>query len=173
LRVVYSALFCISAVAQKQEQEHAHRAGWVLNFDGIGAVKVGMTLRQVNAVLGEHFSTPTGEDEKTCFYVQPKQHPDTGIMVLDGRVARVDVFAPDHASPSTGTAAGIHIGDSESRVASVYGDKVQVSPHHYTDGHYLTVESGKYGLRFETDEGKVTGFYAGNLRAIALVEGCS
>jgi len=73
------------------------------------------------------------------------------------------------------TAAGIRIGDSEARVKSVYGQKVIVSPHFYTEGHYLTIQSGKYGLRFETDESderKVTSYYAGTFRAIEFVEGC-
>jgi hypothetical protein len=61
---------------------------------------------------GEFFSVPNGEEEQTCFYVEPKQHPDTGIMMLEGRVARVDVFAPENDSTTTATSAGIRIGDS-------------------------------------------------------------
>lgn len=130
-----------------------------------------MTLSEVNASLAESFSTPTGEDAQTCFYVEPKQHPDTGIMMLNGRVARVDVFAPGTVVPSTVTAEGIHIGDSESRVFERYGI-VTVFPHHYTDGKYLTIRSGEFGLRFETENKKVTSFYAGTQEAIELVEGC-
>ena len=144
----------------------------MLRFDGVGPVKVGMTISQVNSALGSNFSTPTVEDERECFYVEPKGHPDTGIMMLNGRVARVDVFAPQGAAPTTATAAGARIGDSEKRIKRLYGTKVSVSQHHYTDGHYLTIESGKYGLRFETDNNRVTMFYAGTLAAIALVEGC-
>jgi hypothetical protein len=131
-----------------------------------------MTVSQVSAALGQKFSTPTDKDEQTCFYLEPRQHPDTAIMMLNGSVARVDVFAPDTTAPMTATEKGIRIGDSEARVKQVYGQAVVVSPHHYTDGHYLTVRAGKYGLRFETDENKVSSFYAGTLAAIALVEGC-
>ena len=53
---------------------------------------------------------------------------------------------------------------------------LKVEPHNYTapEGHYLTVlaSNGRYGIRFETDEGKIVKFYAGQLQAIALVEGC-
>ncbi len=163
---------CTSTAAQNTRS--ARTSDWVLRFDGIGAVKIGMTLRHVNAALGEKFSTPKGTDEQKCFYVEPTKHPDTGIMMLDGRVARVDVYLPaNEAQPRTATVKGVSIGDSESMVQKLYGTAVAVSPHHYTDGHYLTIESGEYGLRFETDEDKVTSFYAGTLMAIAFVEGCS
>jgi len=148
-RCLLFVVLCTSAVAERPRQSDARLAGWVLRFDGIGAVRVGMTLGQVNAALGEKFSVPTEEDEKTCFYVEPQRHPDTGIMMLEGRVARVEVFAPEEGLHGTMTAAGIRIGDSEARV--------------------------KYGLRFETDESderKVTSYYAGTFRAIEFVEGC-
>jgi hypothetical protein len=74
------------------------------------------------------------------------------------------------------TAGGIKIGDSESHAKQVYGNMLKVEPHNYTapEGHYLTVlaSNGRYGIRFETDEGKIVKFYAGQLQAIALVEGC-
>ncbi len=165
-------LLFVSAAAQKPQTPNTGPTGWVLRFDGIDAVRVGMTINQVNAALGENFSTPTDKDEQACFYVEPKGHPDTSIMMLKGRVARVDVFAPKAGAPTTVTVVGIHIGDSEARVKKLYGPKVTVAPHHYTDGHYLTIRSGKYGLRFETDENKVTSFYAGTLAAIEFVEGC-
>ena len=53
-----------------------------------------MTVNQVNAALGENFSTPKDKDEQTCFYVEPRQRRDTGIMILNHRVARLDVFTP-------------------------------------------------------------------------------
>ncbi len=171
--VLLLIVFSISAFPQKPLQGNGTRSDWVLRFDGIGAVKIGMTVGQLNAALGETFSTPKAQDEQTCFYVEPKQHPDTTIMILEGRVARVDIIAPNTAPSSTATAEGIRIGDSEARVKKVYGRVVAVSPHQYTpDGHYLTIKSGKYGLRFETEQNKVTSFYAGTLDAIAFVEGC-
>jgi len=52
---------------------------------------------------------------------------------------------------------------------------MKVTPHQYLDtGHYLTVRSAhsRYGVRFETDKGKITEFYAGTYEAIQYVEGC-
>jgi hypothetical protein len=74
------------------------------------------------------------------------------------------------------TADGIQVGDSEARAMKVYGPKLRVSRHAYTgpEGHYLTLRSadGRYGIRFETDHGKITMFYAGRYDAIQYIEGC-
>jgi len=90
-------------------------------------------------------------------------------MILEGRLARIDV-----ETASVSTAASIKIGDSEAQALRVYGSKMKVEPHKYTEGHYLTVRSstGTYGIRFETDAGKITTFYAGSYEAIQYVEGC-
>ena len=52
---------------------------------------------------------------------------------------------------------------------------MKVTAHTYVDdGHYLTVRSsdGHYGVRFETEKGKIIGYYAGTYEAIQYVEGC-
>jgi hypothetical protein len=91
-------------------------------------------------------------------------------MIIDGHVARVDVGAA-----GLKTSTGIQVGDSEARVRQVYGRRMKVTSHQYIDtGHYLTVRSadGKYGVRFETDKGRIIEFYAGTYEAIQYVEGC-
>lgn len=130
-----------------------------------------MSLDQLNMALSGSFSVPEEEEEKDCFYAVPSQHPGIAFMVQNGRVTRADVTKRDIP-----TASGIRVGDSETRVKKVYGARVKVEPHAYTgpEGHYLTAYSpdGRYGLRFETDGQKVTGFYAGEPHAIAYIEGC-
>jgi hypothetical protein len=140
---------------------------WVLRFDGVGPVKIGMSLSQLNAVL-QRKSEP--DDEGGCFYVESSKHPHLKFMIIEGRLARIDVEEPGAA-----TSTGMQVGDSDSRVKQVYGARVKVTPHQYIDsGHYLTVRSsdGHYGVRFETDQGKITSFYAGRYEAIQYVEGC-
>jgi hypothetical protein len=91
-------------------------------------------------------------------------------MIIDGRFSRIDV---DGAGIST--SPGIQVGDSDSRVKQVCGSRVKITAHQYIDsGHYLTIRSsdGKYGIRFETDQGKIVTFYAGTYQAIQYVEGC-
>jgi hypothetical protein len=144
---------------------------WVVRFDGAGPVKIGMSLSELNAALHESFSMPADKEEQACFYVEHAKYPGVAFMIQEGHVTRVDV-----ERPGISTANGIKIGDSESRAMQIYGDRLKVEPHHYTapEGHYLTVLSsnGRYGIRFETDKGKIVRFYSGQRQAIAYIEGC-
>ena len=56
------------------------------------------------------------------------------VMVEQGKVARVEVV-----EGSVQTATGARIRDTEERIKRLYPNQVTVSPHKYTDGHYLTV----------------------------------
>ena len=145
---------------------------WVVRPDGVGPVKIGMTLSQLNGALRARFSTPKDKEDQGCFYVNPKSHAQLAFMIEDGRLVRIDVD-----KPGISTAQGIHVGDTEASVKRVYGASVKVEPSQYSGeegGRYLTVISanGRYGTRFETEKGKVTTFYAGTLTAIQYVEGC-
>ncbi len=143
--------------------------GWVIRENGVGRIKIGMTLAQLSAALHQELAADE-RDDKGCFYITPRGHNNVSFMIIDGNVVRVEVGAPGVA-----TSTGIQVGDSEERVGKVYGTRVKVTDHQYVDtGHYLTVRSadGRYGVRFETDKGKITMFYAGNYDAIQYVEGC-
>jgi hypothetical protein len=143
---------------------------WIVREDGVGLVKVGMTLTDLNKVLGEKHSMPKNKEDQGCFYVRSVEHPHVAFMIEDGRLVRVDVDGP-----GIPTAEGIQIGDSEEHARQVYGGRARVEAHHYIPGgHYLTVRSkdGRYGIRFETEKGKIQRFYAGRFAAVQYVEGC-
>jgi hypothetical protein len=145
------------------------RDGWVVREDGMGPVKIGMTLAQLRAALHQKLGKEESVDED-CFYVPAPGSKDVSFMIIDHSVVRIDVRAPGIM-----TSTGIQLGDSEARARQVYGDRMKVTAHTYNDnGHYLTVLSvdGHYGIRFETDNGKIGMFYAGKYDAIQYVEGC-
>ncbi len=142
----------------------------MIRQDGVGPVTIGMTLPQLNAVLHETFSMPRNKDDQGCFYVKPTRHAHIAFMIEDAHLSRVDVDGP-----GISTAEGIQVGDSEERARRVYGARMKVEPHKYIeDGHYLTVRStdGRYGIRFETEKGKIQMFYAGRFESVQYVEGC-
>jgi hypothetical protein len=142
---------------------------WIIRYEGAGPVKIGMTLAQLSATLHEKLSEQESGSED-CFYVTAPGHDHIGFMIVKGRLVRIDVTAPGIA-----TASGFQVGDSEARALKIYGLRMKVTPHQYVDtGHYLTIRStdGHYGIRFETDQGKITGYYAGTYEAIQYVEGC-
>ncbi|MGA2235151.1 MAG: hypothetical protein ABSG23_06730 [Terriglobales bacterium] len=141
--------------------------GWIVRQDGIGPVKIGMSLSQLNAALHEKFATPENREDQGCFYVTATKHPQVSFMIENRRLVRLDVDKSGVA-----TTEGVQVGDSEERVKQVYGPRLKVEPHHYTDGHYLTLRNGDYGIRFETDQGKVSTFYAGTFETIQYIEGC-
>ena len=142
---------------------------WVVRDDGVGPVKIGMTLAQLSAVLHEKLSEQESDND-SCYYVTASKHDHIAFMIIDGRVERIDVDAPGIA-----TSTGVQVGNSELSVRKIYGTGVKVTKHAYVDtGHYLTVRSadGRHGVRFEIDNGKVTMFYVGKFDAIQYIEGC-
>lgn len=140
---------------------------WVIRQDGVGPVKIGMSLPQLNTALRERFAMPENKEDQGCFYVTATKHPQVSFMIENRRLVRIDV-------DKTGvpTTEGVQVGDSEEHVKQVYGSRLKVEPQHYTDAHYLTLRNGDHGIRFETDEGKISTFYAGTFEAIQYVEGC-
>lgn len=128
-----------------------------------------MTLSELNVALHEKFAMPPDKDDQGCFYVKPTRQNQVSFMIESGHLVRIDVD-----KVGIPTTEGVQVGDSEERAKQVYGSRMRVEPHHYTNGHYLTVRSldGKSGIRFETENGKVETFYAGTFEAIQYVEGC-
>lgn len=163
-RLTVIVVLAIAAVSYSRADD-----GWVIREDGVGPVKVGMSLSQLNRVLSEKFSMPQDKGDQGCFYVKPAKHAHIAFMIEDGHLARIDV---DKAGIST--AEGIQVGDSEAHALQVYGPRLKIEPLHYTEGHYLTVRSinGRYGIRFETEKGKIQTFYAGRFEAVQYIEGC-
>ena len=142
---------------------------WIVREDGIGPVKVGMTIGQLKAALHEKLSEQES-GSGNCYYVTSREHAHLAFMIIGGRVVRVDVDAS-----GIRTSSGLQVGDSEAHARQVYGQKLKVTSHQYIDtGRYLTVRSadGRHGIRFETDKGKITSFYVGTYESIQYVEGC-
>jgi hypothetical protein len=168
LRASFLFIACIFMAAQINAQSDFS----IVRLDGIGPVRVGMNLSELNKALHTSFKKPSDPDEQACTYVAVPHQSGIAVMILDGRVARVDV-----ANTSTRTSEGIRNGDSEARVLQVYGKRLKIEPNFYDseNGHYLTLHSSdrKHGIRFESDKGKITSFYAGTADAIAFVEGCN
>lgn len=138
---------------------------------GFGPVVVGMTLAEAEAALHAELAlVPPGEP---CSYAFVGTDRVVALMVIDGRIARVDV---QHGTVKTAEGAGI--GDSEERIRALYPGRVEVLPHKYIDGHYLTVTpaapaDSAYRIVFETDGRHVLRYRAGRLPEVRWIEGCS
>lgn len=146
---------------------------WVVTERGIGGLRVGMTFAEARAVFSG-LKIPKGADKISCDYAASEGlPPGIGLMVGEGTIKRVEVRRGEFA-----TAAGARIGDSEERIKGLYPGRVTVTPHEYTDGHYLTVvpssmADSTYRIVFETDGSRVLRYRAGVLPHVGYVEGCS
>ena len=136
---------------------------------GVGPIHAGMTVAQVNAAIGGGFAAPKGGASGCTYAVLTKAPRGLWVMLENGKVARVEV-----RSGSIPTSTGARIGDSESRIKTLYPGAT-ATPHKYTaGGHYLTVMGSDPANRivFETDGSKVTTFRSGRTPAVEYVEGC-
>jgi hypothetical protein len=146
-------------------------------INGIGPVRVGMTISQASKAAGTRFvRIESGGEEYGCFYFKPQSEPrEVSFMVTKGRISRVDVESNRRIT----TVKGARIGDTEARIKSLYPKRIRVTQHVYVErGHYLTFipqdrPDRNYRLVFETDGDRVTNFRSGQVPEVEAIEGCS
>jgi hypothetical protein len=141
-----------------------------LGPQGLGPVRVGMTLAAAQRVLGTKFKVDYIEDEKGCGIAVRRDGRDKGVlyMIDKGRVVRVDID-----TPAIRTAQGVGVGSTAAQVRRAY-PRLRTSPHAYTDGQYFEVKRPRgFGLVFEIEKGKVTTMRGGAYPAVGYVEGCA
>jgi len=142
-----------------------------VTLQGIGALRVGLstdTLRtSFRATREEGF-----EDDESCSYWRTPDHPGLGLMVVDGRLVRIDIDEARYR-----TRSGAAVGMSEREIRAIYGPLMTVEPHPYTapEGHYLVYRaSGEpYGMIVETDNGRAIALRVGYWENVQWIEGCS
>ena len=162
-----------SADAAAVTDSAAPDARWTVTPTGIGPLRAGMSLEDARRALGAPLADPRAGEE-SCSHVPIGGAPGQVLaMLTDGRVARIEV-----KDGAVATDRGARVGDSESRIDSLYAGRVRREPHKYTDGSYLVVTpesaaDSAHRLIFETDGARVVEYRAGALPAVAWVEGCS
>ena len=142
---------------------------------GVGPLRIGMTLEDAANALGLPL-VPLGSNlGGECAYYQPQtQAQALGLMAVDDRVIRVDVW-PGSTLP---TVSGVIIGTSEAEVLELYPGQIEAAPNPYTQGKFLTLtpndpELSLYRLVFETDaDGKVIQYRTGQFPAVTWPDGC-
>lgn len=145
-----------------------------VRIDGVGPLKVGMTVADAEKAAGAKFTVQNNEDlQGECVIADIAGWPkDVSIMLIKGAIARFDV-----QQGVMKTAEGAGLGSTEDEVKKLYANaKVDVLPHKYTDGHYLEITMlGVSGMQyvFETDGSKVTAFRSGRVPEVGFIEGCS
>jgi hypothetical protein len=147
-----------------------------VSIRGIAPIMVGMTVSEAMRASGQKLINQ-GESGggPSCRYYKIKEVKGIAFMVTNGRIARVDVT--DNSKITT--LSGAKIGDSESKIKSLYPNQIKVEAHEYNPkGHYLIFipkdsQDKNYRIIFETDGKKVTRWRSGKLPEVQFIEGCA
>jgi hypothetical protein len=146
-------------------------ARWCLGMEGIGPVRAGMTVDQV-LPLADWSGLERREQTASCWYLRYEGPNAFLLMIIDGRVARIEL----RGKSALRTISGAHLGMSEDALRAMYGARLKVQPHKYDPrGRTITLEAGGggHGLRFETSGGRITAIQSGPSEHLHYVEGCS
>ncbi len=152
-----------------------------LSLDGLGPVDIGMTLAEASTAAGVQIRPiPESDLGRGCLHARADSGPDDRrFMVVDGRIARIEVSGRSTSGPRTRTVSGIGVGSTEDEVKRAYPGRISVEGHPYVpSGHYLvytpTDPALKHlGMVFETDGRVVTTFRAGLAGPVRWIEGCA
>lgn len=144
---------------------------WRLRMDGIGPLKIGMRFDAANHALNDVLerSPEALRPSPSCEMIPVSGHPGVELMFIDDKLSRVDVFEAGIRDEE-----GIGVGDSANKVLAAYPN-VKVQPNAYDDREkYLTVRAkrGPLAIRFETQDGKIGQFYAGEFKSVQFIEHC-
>ena len=139
---------------------------------GLGPIRIGMDEAALEHALGTRLPATQDAEEDECRQVEAgASWPGTSVMLLHGRVVRVDVTAP-----GIRTLSGAAVGDGQYEVSRMYHGRLLVttSYHGVDDSKYLSMYSHdrRFGIRFETDGERVTEYYVGTADAVQWANGC-
>jgi len=165
------AIILTVAASCSAETRRPGSAAWTVTPDGIGAIRVGMTVDELRTAVGD---VPGANVTADCSYVRPSSAPPgVSVMLARGQVARIDVDSAGVRSD-----AGVAVGDSAAKIADAYAARMTATPHKYVPGgQYLTVRSTSPAdslrrMVFETENGRVTRFRTGRVPEVEWVERC-
>lgn len=140
-------------------------------LEGVGPLHFGMTVAETARLLRRpellRALRGTGCSQ---FTASVGGRPWT-FMAEGGVLVRVDVSDSLVVGPR-----GARIGLTEDSVQALFGRRLRVRAHEYTDGHYLIHVAERDTLRrlvFETDGRTITEWRSGLYPQVQYVEGCS
>jgi hypothetical protein len=167
MRTLIVSLLLVGGVASV-----AQASDWRATMSGIGPIRIGMSESQLERVLGTRFPETQDAEEDACRQVEAGPNwPGTSVMLLNGRVARIDV-----SQRGFFTLSGAAVGDTQASVLKRYNGRIYEQTHAQgvDDSKFLTMFSSdrRLGIRFETDGERVTSYYVGTAQAVQFPEGC-
>ena len=142
----------------------------VLSLDGVGPIRLGMTIQQAVATGGiGRYEDVSGTG--TCgigHSMGTYRTTDFQALFLDGKLARI--YAEEGSRLRT--PQGVGIGSPSSTLRSVPGTRVE-EPNPYGAGTNVLLSDGGAGYLFTVDQGTVRAWSVGTTEGLRLSEACS
>jgi hypothetical protein len=176
--VIAATLLALAGAAQAASPDQ-------LTTQGLGPVRLGMTVAQAQKALGTRLDVMGDTDPPDmCGYATRAdgRRPNIRYFVIEGRIRDIQVsnisLLPIDAKPgplvwSVRTEAGVGLGASKAALRRAYGRRLE-DREPVMDGRlFVDTPDGKRGLAFAVDHyGRVTSMEAGQYPALSDYEGC-
>ena len=147
---------------------------WVVRLRSFGPIRFGMTEAEARLAIRDPTSGTDPYAPTPCEPFRSNRIPEH-VMVF---VVRDTVVGVSVENATVRTARGAGIGDTVTRIRSLYGDRIRVRPHpRWPKGHFLLYVPADsvdraYFMRFETDGNQVLWFRAGLRAVMDSVQAC-
>lgn len=134
----------------------------VLDFEGLGPIRVGMTLLEASAAAKARIASEGAGPHSECEYAAPVSGPGgIGFTLVNKRIAEISIQDEAFA-----TSTGLRVGDPERKVVEMYKGKAFVGKNSVDSPRRLTlVKKSASGARLEMTfvayDGKVSMIVAG------------
>lgn len=157
----------------------ANAANQILTPDGLGRVKIGMTVRQVEKALGAKLRPrDKAYGTEACWYtIRADKTEPVSYKVWHKRIVSIQT-SEDGETAAVATDKGIHVGDSDAKVKAAYGQNLKVRAdsqvNEESEASVMTMltENKSKGLVFLTRDGKVVEIRAGLAAPIQAIDDC-
>jgi len=167
MRVAVALLLASGCVSTHALPGHA-----ALTPDALGAVRIGMSRGQVEAMLGKSLDISYDASGSAACGTASIDQPPVRLRFVEGSLAVISLL-----DDSIGTDKGIRIGDPESKVIATYG-ALKRTPTPYFDENdpqhqlYFWSSSGR-GLLFWIDAQGAVENIEGGTDQLRAMEGCA
>ncbi|MBV8976468.1 MAG: hypothetical protein JOZ13_03735 [Alphaproteobacteria bacterium] len=152
----------------------AHAARPVLTPDGIGPIRIGMTLQQVQKAVGGtiNLHDDASDDQNVCAETDVPGWPNVSLLLENLRVTVISIGKPYR------TRDGVGIGWTEPVLKQIFGSHAVFGPRPYFEddphAHNVIVKVSKNReFLFQTKDSKIESISLGELPSVEYWEGCA
>jgi hypothetical protein len=158
----FSLILCLTLVSGFTLGQSSTLSSGVLDFEGFGPVRVGMTLPEASAAAKARIESEGAGPHSECEYAAPISGPGgIGFTLVNKRIAEISI-----QNEAFATSTGIRVGDPERKVVETYKGKEFVGKKSVDSPRRLILVSksasgAKVEMTFIAYEGKVSMIVAG------------